>query len=238
VDFLVSADIIRRYPSLRIGFVAARGLRLRDAHRVKHICDLSGKAAADLRRRFPRVETATEHPHIVAWQEVYRQLGLNPKRYRPTAEALVRRVLGGADPRSINPIVDIYLVAELRQLLPIGGYDLDRVSGPIELRSARAGEPFLPIGGEPERTDEGEIVYGDAVRVLTRRWNYRDCEETKITDASSNIVLMIEAPVPTIEDAALAEATEDLQGLLAAQFQGALTRGTFDARSGQAAVSL
>ena len=57
-----------------------------------------------------------------------------------------------------------------------------RSTGPIEIRPARAGDAFTPLG-EPDSTEEprpGEVVYAIGSEVLTRHWNYRDSERTKV----------------------------------------------------------
>ena len=95
---------------------------------------------------------------------------------------------------TISPVVDAYLAIETEFYLPIGGYDLANIQGDITLRFSRGGEVFVPLGGETTETSyDGEVVYVDAEKVLTRRWNYRDCDSAKITASSRDIVLGCEA---------------------------------------------
>jgi DNA/RNA-binding domain of Phe-tRNA-synthetase-like protein len=52
----------------------------------------------------------------------------------------------------------------------------------------------MSIGSITEEfTNKGEIVYADDNKILTRMWNFRDCEFSKIDKSSKNIVLMTEA---------------------------------------------
>ncbi|RUS22210.1 hypothetical protein BC937DRAFT_89998 [Endogone sp. FLAS-F59071] len=59
-------------------------------------------------------------------------------------------------------------------------------------------EEFQQLGGDKEKTNVGEVVYRDASRVLTRMWNYRDSDVTKIVDgtdgalATRNFMLFVE----------------------------------------------
>jgi DNA/RNA-binding domain of Phe-tRNA-synthetase-like protein len=146
------------------------------------------------------LERLNEHPYIMAWRETYRRFGAKPKDHRPTAEALLRRVVRGEDLPTISTIVDLYLAGETEYYLPIGGYDRAHIVGDITLRFSPGNEPFVPIGASQatETTFAGEVVYSDAEKVLTRRWNYRDCDAAKITAASQNIVLLCEAAMPEI----------------------------------------
>ncbi|WP_342375550.1 phenylalanine--tRNA ligase beta subunit-related protein [Myxococcus stipitatus] len=154
----------------------------------------------------PSAEAAD--PRIAAWQEAYQRFGVNPKKARPSAEALLRRVVNGNPVPWINKAVNAYLFAELFYLLPVGGYTLGRLQGDLQLRLSPGDEPFTPIGGtEVEQTSAGEVVYADDARVLTRRWNFRDCDHAKVEADSRDIILFVEAPSAAVT-------TEDLKGLV------------------------
>ncbi|UCH97847.1 MAG: hypothetical protein JSV88_13610 [Candidatus Aminicenantes bacterium] len=91
------------------------------------------------------------------------------------------------------------MAVELLTLLPIKGFDLAAIHGDIRLRISKGGEMFKPRGGrEMELTEPGEIVYSDAKTILTRHWNYRDCDRAKITENSTLIVLAGEAALKDI----------------------------------------
>jgi DNA/RNA-binding domain of Phe-tRNA-synthetase-like protein len=198
MDLLIDDPVLVLFPDLVIGIVVAEGITNSPA--VPDLEQLKRDASACLRTAFTP-ETLQIHPNIVAWRETYRRFGVKPKEHRPTAEALLRRLLKGGEIPTISAVVDSYLVVETEYLLPIGGYDLDKVSGDVSLVRSPGGEPFVPIGSpRGEVTDAGEIVYRDAARVLTRRWNYRDADATKITEDSRNVALFVEAAlreVPT-----------------------------------------
>lgn len=85
-------------------------------------------------------------PQIAAMRTAYKALGKDPSRYRGSAEALLRRVLSGKGLYQINTIVDINNLVSLESLNPVGSYDLERVSGAIELRIGAPGETYKGIG--------------------------------------------------------------------------------------------
>jgi DNA/RNA-binding domain of Phe-tRNA-synthetase-like protein len=68
-------------------------------------------------------------PAIRETKEAYRILGKDPSRYRPSAEALTRRIVKGKDLFWINNIVDILNLISLESGFSIGGYDADQDSG-------------------------------------------------------------------------------------------------------------
>lgn len=187
----ISQQVAEAYPALRIAIVVARGIT--NQHENINLTKLKSEKERDFTTRYTP-EDINSHPYILAWRETYRSFGVKPKDYRPTAEALLRRIVRGDNAPIINIAVNCYLLAELECFLPIGGYDLDTIVGDITLRFSNGGEEFAPLGGAPiERTLPGEIVYADEKKILTRRWNYRDSDLAKITECSSNIVLCCEA---------------------------------------------
>ena len=92
------------------------------------------------------LETVSERPVIKATKEAYRLLGKDPSRYRPSAEALTRRVVSGKGIYEINNIVDILNLVSLRSGFSIGGYDYNKIVGDIEFGIGRKKEPYEAIG--------------------------------------------------------------------------------------------
>jgi len=85
-------------------------------------------------------------PQIAAMRSAYKALGKDPSRYRGSAEALLRRVLQGKGLYQINSVVDINNLVSLESLNPAGTYDVEKVTGPIELRIGAATENYKGIG--------------------------------------------------------------------------------------------
>jgi DNA/RNA-binding domain of Phe-tRNA-synthetase-like protein len=92
------------------------------------------------------LETLHDQPAIEGTREAYKVLGKEPSRYRPSAEALQRRVLQGKGLYFINNIVDAINLLSIRYGYSIGGWDLDRVQGDITLGIGQPNEPYTTIG--------------------------------------------------------------------------------------------
>lgn len=211
-DFVISEEVYENYPDLRIGLVTGKNLLNKEHDERLEI--LTREAENKIRDQFSN-ESLSSHLHIVAWRNAYKKFGVKPKKYKPTCEALVHRILKGEKVPTINVIVNCYLLAELEYLLPCGGYDTNELEGNIKLRYSHGNEEFTPIGGkEIESTKAGEIIYADNKRILTRKWNYRDSDITKITAESQNIVLFSEAPSKDISTETLEKFTIRLSELL------------------------
>jgi DNA/RNA-binding domain of Phe-tRNA-synthetase-like protein len=204
-------QVLESYKEVNIGVLTCKGLKIRDSDPGLELA--KSRALREALRKIGD-EPVTRHPFVSSWRELYRSFGTKPADYRPSAEALVRRAIKIGGLPVINTAVDAYNTASLRYLIPMGGFDLDRIQGDIYLRFSGGGERFTPLGpAEAEETYSGEVVYADDERILTRRWNYRDCDETKITTETNNVVMFIdctgEVPMETVRTA-----LSDLQGLL------------------------
>ena len=204
-------SLFDRYPGAHIGVLAGRGLRNRPVD--PRIEEAKREALETLRDKVGS-DPLSSHPHVASWRDTYRSFGTKAGDYRPSAEALARRALReGALPR-INAAMDAYNAVSVRHLVPMGGFDLDRVRGDIRLRLSDGGETFIPLGpAAPEATYPGEVVYADDERVLTRRWNYRDCEKTKITEGTVNVAMFADGS-PGIHRGVVEDALRDLEELL------------------------
>lgn len=152
----------------------------------------------------------TRHPFIASWRNMYRSFGTKAGDYRPSAESLLRRILKSHQLPVINTAVDTYNAVSIKHLIPIGGFDLEKVEENISLRFSFGGEIFVPLGSKStEKTYEGEVVYADSQRILTRRWNFRDCDWTKITENTTNIVMFVDGS-PEMPQSAIRLALDEL----------------------------
>ena len=213
MQLVVSPEILEVFPALRIGILIAEDID--NAGQNDDLERLKVEKADEFRMQYTS-HTLLDNPYIAAWRDTYRRFGTNPKKNKPTAEALLRRIVRGHDIPTISKAVDLYLVVETQFYLPIGGYDLDKIVGDIHLRFSPGGEDFMPLGATQveEQTSSGEVVYADDVQILTRKWNYRDCDLCKITSESTRIALFTEAALDTIPTEHLAKSLELLEGYM------------------------
>jgi DNA/RNA-binding domain of Phe-tRNA-synthetase-like protein len=204
-------SILERYSSVNIGILKGRGLSI---YRCVHGLEVAKSDALPKAQLLLGGESVTSHPLISSWRAMYRSFGTKPSDYRPSAEALLRRTIKLGCLPTINTAVDSYNLVSLRYFIPMGGFDMDKINGDIELRTTEGGEIFTPLGpGKPETTYSGEIVYADDERILTRRWNYRDCEETKITTDTRDVLIFVDGSKEFSKET-IGEALDLLESLL------------------------
>jgi DNA/RNA-binding domain of Phe-tRNA-synthetase-like protein len=99
-------------------------------------------------------------PEIMAARNGYRAIGKDPSRYRPSQEALLRRVMQGKGLFKINSAVDVNNLNSLRSRHSLGSYDLDQTKGATEFRIGLKGESYKGIGKKTINL-EGLPVFAD-----------------------------------------------------------------------------
>ena len=108
-------------------------------------------------------ESLKQIPSIEATRATYRKLGKDPSRYRPSGEALVRRVLQGKDLYQINTAVDLINLASIEYGYSIGGFDYSKIEGDtLRLGVGKKDEPYEGIG-RGMLNIEGLPVYRDNI---------------------------------------------------------------------------
>jgi DNA/RNA-binding domain of Phe-tRNA-synthetase-like protein len=125
-----------------LGVVVIDGVRVREED-----VDLAAETqltATEMRRLYGGGKSA-EVPGADESRALYKALGIDPTKTRPSSEALLRRVLKGEALYKVNTLVDALNLASLRVQLPFGLYDLDQVRPPVVLRRGMAGESYPGI---------------------------------------------------------------------------------------------
>jgi DNA/RNA-binding domain of Phe-tRNA-synthetase-like protein len=226
VRFEVSHSILKLFPNVTIAIVRGEISEIRPGF-SEEIAAMRERAADRMKEMCPDQQALVSHVHVAEWRKAYQAFGVKPKTHKPTHEALARRLLKQGTWPEINPIVDVYLTNQMTHLLPHGGYDAARLQGDLRLDVCSEAETFEPLGGGEESTSAGEVVYRDDARVLTRRWNYRDCDATKITDETRQFLLMIESPSAEIALDAVEAASTDLAERYSKCYQGTFSSTVF-----------
>lgn len=134
-------------------------------------------------------ETLKKWPSIEATRQVYKRCGKDPSRYRPSAEALIRRMLRGLDLYRINTAVDLINLASIAFGYSIGGFDADKISGKnLVLGIGQEGEPYEGIG-RGALNIAGLPVYRDEIGGIGTPTS--DNERTKIELSTTHLLMVV-----------------------------------------------
>ena len=211
IQYSISDEIFERFPEFMRGVVVARDVTNRAS--PPELVALLREAEAQLRQQV-NAETLITHPRIVSWREAFRSLGIKPSEYRPSLEAMARRVINGNELPSINALVDIGNIISLRRLIPVGGHSLNHVSQEISLRAASGEEEFIPFGSDQmEHPDKGEFIFTEGNAVLTRRWVWRQSNHT-LTELTTTFIEFNLDGLPPVTENEIMETGVELADLI------------------------
>jgi DNA/RNA-binding domain of Phe-tRNA-synthetase-like protein len=133
------------------------------------------------------------HPpeEIASVRTMYKRVGLDPTKTRPSSEALLRRVRRGDSLPRINSMVDVCNWCSLEFQLPYGLYDASRIDGDVELRIGRDGESYPGIRKDDVNVD-GRITLADSQGAFGNPTS--DSARTMVTTSTTRALLVVFAP--------------------------------------------
>ena len=200
-------NITIQIPGVRLGVVQASGVTVAPAS--AELADEIDRECARLRQEYT-VESLAESEAVVAVRAMFRAWGLDPSKYRPSSEALLRRVVHGKGLYNVSNVVDVSNLGSIETGWPYGVYNRAAISGEVCLRLGAPGEKYEGIGrrvwhldGRPVLADEAG-PFGSPISDSTR---------TQIVGGVSDILTVIYAPAKASDALLSAAATKQAQRL-------------------------
>ena len=134
------------------------------------------------------LEDINKRPEIKATRNAYKKLGKDPNRYRPSAEALCRRIVRNIPVYKVNTLVDIINLVSIRSGFSIGGFDSDKINGDIVLGIGTDKDKFEAIGRGTLNV-EGLPLYKDETGGIGTPTS--DHERTKLSADTTKLLMII-----------------------------------------------
>jgi DNA/RNA-binding domain of Phe-tRNA-synthetase-like protein len=178
MNFAIAPEI---EPVIRPGVLVVEGVAV--AERDGRLDAPLAEAEARVRRNPPAEREAV--------RAMYRRVGLDPTRRRPSSEALLRRVTKGDSLPRINSLVDVCNWCSLELQLPYGLYDLSRIDGDVTLRLGREGEEYPGIRKDVVHV-AGRLTLADTTGPFGNPSS--DSLRTMVTTETTRVMAVIFAP--------------------------------------------
>ena len=148
-------------------------------------------ASAALREAVGEMAGINLRPSIAATRSAYKACGKDPNRYRPSAEALCRRVMKQMPLYRTLAVIDIINCVSIATGYSIGGFDANKIVGPtLTLGVGREGEPYEAIG-RGVLNIAGLPVYRDEVGGIGTPTS--DHERTKLSESTRRVLIIVNA---------------------------------------------
>lgn len=138
-----------------------------------------------------------DEPRVSRIRRLFRQAGCDPTRYRPSSEALVRRVLKGHDLPRIHPLVDLNNLLSMELRAPCCVLDLTDIAPPFVFRAGVPGEQMMSMRGEIDLS--GKPLLADAQGSFGTP--ITDSHRVKVHGATQRCWLVVYLPVDEDEEA-------------------------------------
>jgi DNA/RNA-binding domain of Phe-tRNA-synthetase-like protein len=188
-------EIQIKLPGVKLGIVEADSIRVTLVNEnLASVMD----AICERKRREFTIESLAEAPAVRSVRGMFREWDMDPSKYRPSSEALLRRVIQGKGLYRISNVVDIINIGSIETGWPYGLYDRSKIAPPIAFRHGLAGESYEGIGkriwhleGRPVLADP-QGPFGAPISDSTR---------SMITEAAREILTVIYAPDSAGDDA-------------------------------------
>lgn len=226
MKFEIDNKIFEKFPELSVGVLVCHDID--NKGEVADVMELIRAREAEIREQFD-AETLSQHPKIDVWRQAYWAFGAKPKENKSSIENLYRRILKGEEIRHINKLVDIYNYISIKYMAPVGGEDLDKIKGDICLTFAKDNEPAVLLLGDKEARvpHSGEVIYKDEAGAICRRFNWREADRTKFTEATKNAILVVEGLPPSSKED-IENILKDLQALVQKFCKGKIAQFVLD----------
>lgn len=188
----VEDAILRKYPMAEIGYLVAN-VRVKKSD--PFVEELKESLSENLARKGINATNFVAHPKLAVWRKIYKEdFQVKESTYRSSVEALLRRIVTGKGLWNICNVVDLYNCCSVLTLLPMGAYDLSKISGDIKIRYAYEGESFHGIGERSKiEAKSHHIVYADDQKVTCWLWNHKDASETAIDENTGQVIFFVDS---------------------------------------------
>jgi DNA/RNA-binding domain of Phe-tRNA-synthetase-like protein len=127
-------------------------------------------------------------------REMYRRIGLDPTKTRPSNEALLRRVRRGDPFPRVNGLVDAVNSCSLECQLPYGVYDRVALDGAVTLRLGREGEAYDGIRKDTVHV-AGRVTVADDRGPFGNPTS--DSARAMVTESTREALVVVYAPIAT-----------------------------------------
>lgn len=186
-------EIKIKLPAVKLGTIEADAVRVAPSDQA--LAQLVDEVCERERREFTLESLADSKP-VRDVRAMFREWGVDPSKYRPSSEALLRRVVQGKGLYRVSNVVDVGNLGSIETGWPFGCYDRSRIHQPVEFRHGVAGESYEGIGkqtwhlqGRPLLADS-QGPFGSPISDSTR---------SMITESAKDILIALYVPAGAID---------------------------------------
>jgi DNA/RNA-binding domain of Phe-tRNA-synthetase-like protein len=186
----IAEEVMTEFPDLDVRLVEIYGVKVEEGSYSPDLSSTLEEVVHQVRKNY-RLGDLKDVELVRYYRDFFWRIGIDPTKTRPSAEALLRRILLGKPFPRVNTLVDAYNMASVLTLIPVAAFDLHLLGNSLTMRRSRPGETFLGIGmGRPYYLTGRELVVEDGEKLIAI-YPYRDADSTKVTGRTVNALIMV-----------------------------------------------
>jgi DNA/RNA-binding domain of Phe-tRNA-synthetase-like protein len=168
------------------------------------LSDVRRRVSATARKRFTP-ENLPASPAAKRMRLLFRAAGCDPTRYRPSSEALLRRIVRGEEIPEIHPLVDLSNTLSAELVVPCCVMSAGTFEPPFTFRAGKPGERYVSLRGPFNL--EGKPLLCDSRGPLDSPITGN--EKVKVTAQTSRAWLVAYLPLEAVSHDAARRALEE-----------------------------
>jgi DNA/RNA-binding domain of Phe-tRNA-synthetase-like protein len=186
-------EINIQLPEVKLGTVEADGVHVAPGNQelpqlLAEVCER--------KRRDSTLESLAEEKSVRDVRAMFRAWGMDPSKYRPSSEALLRRVVQGKGLYRVSNVVDIGNLGSIETGWPFGCYDRSQIRPPIEFRHGASGEKYEGIGKQTWHL-QGRPLLADPLGPFGSPIS--DSTRSMITETAHDILVVLYVPAGVLD---------------------------------------
>lgn len=185
LEIQLSPELIEMIPNLKLGIIEYKNITVGNSPQM-----VKGRLQLFQESIYFQLESeqVTTLPGIEEWRQIFKKTGKDPNRYRPSAEALMRRIQKQNYLAPVHSAIDLNTFFSLQYQVPIGIYDSDKLTSPVVIRIGKEGEEYLGLNGRNNSLTH-LIVSSDQKGPFGSP--FVDSTRTSVTEATRNALQII-----------------------------------------------
>lgn len=204
INLQISEIIKEKIKGIKFGLLLVKQVQVikNDPNFEKDLSELVVELKNKFSGRMP-----SDDPIIGHVRRMYRRIGWEPTQYRPSSEALVRRLLKDKGLYRINNLVDYGNLISARYHLSMGLYDTEKINGNPVFDIGYKGERYQGISKDTIHA-EGKLILRDNIGIFGNPT--ADSLRTAITENTRSALAIFFCP-PEVDDSYLQKVLDATQ---------------------------
>lgn len=183
IKFYISSKVKDRFPDLDEVVMPVYGVNVHSDESIISASDFEKSQGVLTEEEFYKQKD------FVDFRNFCEELNIDLKKYPPSVEFLFNRFQKNQKVPHVNSVVDCANKVAVETYVATGVFDFSKIKGDLILRFSKAGEVFMPLGGDTENLPEGLVVIADDEKVLNL-FPFRDSIYQKITEDTKDILIL------------------------------------------------